>query len=71
MGNQKPYRSEIVSRQDILNYKVSGYIETEDDFRQFIREANEIIKRSGHLKVLADCKNLEGYRDLVFWMQLE
>lgn len=62
MENQKPYHIEIIPRQDILSYKVSGYIRTEDDFHQFIREVNVIIKQSCHTKILSDARNLEGIR---------
>ena len=56
------YQIEIIPRQDVLSYKVSGYIRTEDDFRQFIREVTVIIKQSGHRKVLSDARNLKGIR---------
>ena len=62
MEPPKPYQIEIIPRTDILNYTVSGYVNTEDDFHQFIRDVNVIILQSGHIKVLADCRNLEGFR---------
>ena len=62
MESLRPYQIEVLPRMDILNYKVSGYIKTEDDFRQFIRDVNVIIIQSGHKKILADCRSLEGFR---------
>ena len=62
MESLRPYQIEVLPRMDILNYKVSGYIKTEDDFRQFIREVTVIIKQSGHRKVLSDARNLKGIR---------
>ena len=62
MEDLKPYHIEILHRMDILNYKVAGFIKTEYEFFQYIRDVNEIIKQSDNNKVLADCKKLEGFR---------
>ena len=58
----RPYQIEVLPRMDILNYKASGYIKTEEEFLQFIHDVYVIINQSGHKKVLADCRSLEGIR---------
>lgn len=66
MKNPESYQIEILPRQDILSYKVTGYVRTEHDFHQFIHDVNEIIKQSIQKKVLADIRNLEGFRPDIF-----
>jgi hypothetical protein len=58
----KQYQIEVLHRTDILHYRVAGIIKTEYEFFQYIRDVNVIIKHSDNKKVLADCKNLEGFR---------